>query len=157
MAQTDDRVHLVRRRRVVHLARRARADEPMSNEPIFDGVVEDRLLPSWARELRAAVRANTKQLAQLTKEIRNMADDQKRLDDDVQQLEDAEASVEAELAALKAQPAAQGLDFTKLEAAVQRIQLDAPVAAPAAPAAPAPADPTAPAAPADPNAPAPAA
>lgn len=107
----------------------------MSDEPIFERTVEHRLLPRWANELTAAIR-------HLTKEITRMSADQDKLDADVQALTAGLDAVEKEIADLKNQPPAAALDFSKLDAAVSRLQGDAPAAA--APAdAPLPADPNA--------------
>ncbi len=84
---------------------------------------DDDPAPAWAREL--ANRFNQM-------ETRIMAD-QDKLDTDVKALLAGLGNVEKEVAALKAQPAAPSLDFTGLDAAVARLQTDAP--APAAPPA----------------------
>ena len=57
--------------------------------------------------------------------------DQDKLDADVKALADGLTAVETEIAALKNQPAAAALDFTSLDAAVSRLQGDAPAPAPA--------------------------
>ncbi len=99
--------------------------------------------PAWAQELLN--RFNRM-------ETRIMAD-QDKLDTDVKALLAGLGNVEVEIAALKAQPAATSLNFTGLDAAVARLQADAP--APTLPPAPAPAAaPTAPAASAEPTPPA---
>lgn len=102
----------------------------MDDEPLFHATVEHNLLPRWARDLTAAVR-------NLTKEIHTMSESQQHLDADVQALTDGLTAVEAEIANLKASPVAAALDFSKLDAAVSRLQGDAPApAAPADPSAP---------------------
>jgi hypothetical protein len=98
-------------------------------------------------------------LHRIEAQMTEFANDQAHLDADVASLGQVTASIETEIANLKNQPAAAGLDFTGLDAALGTLQGVAPSAPSPAPA-PAPAPEPAPApvvdptpAPADPNAP----
>jgi peptidoglycan hydrolase CwlO-like protein len=97
----------------------------MDVEPLFEATQEHLLLPRWANTLTSAIRA-------LTKEIHKMSESQQHLDADVQALTAGLDAVEAEIAALKNQPPAAALDFTALDAAVARLQGDAPAPTPPA-------------------------
>lgn len=98
-----------------------------SREPIYDDLIESKLLPAWARRISS-------QLTYLTKEIKAMSADQDKLDADVTALTGAISAVEVEVDSLKAQVAAGGgnLDFSGLDAAVAKLQSDEPNTPPAA-------------------------
>jgi hypothetical protein len=69
-------------------------------------------------------------LERVLKQGEQILTDQEKLDADVAALGAGLDAVEAEIAELKAQPAAAALDFTALDAAVARVQNDAPVTPP---------------------------
>jgi hypothetical protein len=96
------------------------------NEPIFDELRDHELLPEWAHGVAQQLDHVAQKLAHLTKEIAAMSQDQSHLDADVQALTAGLDAVEAEIASLKNQPAAAAVDFTALDAAVARLQGDAP-------------------------------
>jgi len=87
--------------------------------------------PEWAKQLLHGV-------ARLHKQMEKLMSDQTKLDSDVAALTAGLDAVEKEIADLKAQPPAAALDFTKLDAAVARLQSDSPAPTPAPAPAPAP-------------------
>jgi hypothetical protein len=88
------------------------------------------------------------QLNTVIEGIATLMTDQDKLDADVAAENTAISAIEAEIAALKNQPPAASLDFTGLDAAVAKLQGDAPapIAAPTDPSVTQPADPNTPAA-----------
>lgn len=80
------------------------------------------------RKLREELAANTTAVRSLTESMVQLMSDQSHLDADVQALGAGLDAIEAEIAQLKqANPA---VDFTGLDAAVSRLQADAPAPGP---------------------------
>lgn len=73
-----------------------------------------------------------RRLKGIERTLHTVTSNQESLDADVSALGDAISAVEAEVAALKNQPP-EALDFTGLDAAVARLQGDAPAPAPVEP------------------------